>query len=221
MAPRLPTLPVTRDIKQCGTNKPDDTLEISGRNGVKNALLWLPSHPRPLGPPRDVKIELSGCQFSPHIVVAAPGSTLQIKNLDPVFHSVAASGETAFDFPMPVQGYSVPVKITREGPVALRCKANPWMGGVVYAVSTAAVKLTDADGGYVLDVAPGNYTLKLWHERLGTREENVSVRAGETTYKDFALPPTLTPRPGPTGPAERPPPPDFQDGFGGSTAGLR
>ena len=41
LAPKLAPLPVTRDMKTCGTTKPDESLEVGQGGGVKNAVLWI------------------------------------------------------------------------------------------------------------------------------------------------------------------------------------
>lgn len=219
VAPKLAALPVTRDIKQCGTNKADDSLETGPNNGVKNVAVWLADGPKLSEDQAPaVKLDLAACMFTPHVAIAAPGSVLTITNKDPVFHDIRASGVAEFNYPMPVQGYSVPTKLTLAGILKLRCNANPWISAVVHVVPTTAVVLTEADGSYVLDVPPGRYHFKLWHERLGEREATIEVIAGETTYKDFALAPNLLPRVG-QGLGERPSGPPQDDltmggGFG-------
>src|SRR4051812_6085377 len=47
LAPKLATLPVTRDIKSCGTNKPDESLVVGQAGGVKNAVVWIADGPKP------------------------------------------------------------------------------------------------------------------------------------------------------------------------------
>ena len=42
--------------------------------------------------------------------------------------------------------------------------------------------LSDPQGNFRLEgVPPGEYTLTLWHELLGTQEESVTVAKGETS----------------------------------------
>lgn len=212
LAPKLAALPVTRDIKQCGINKPDESLLVGANNGVKDVALWIPSGPqRPEGTAPELKLALAGCQFVPHVAFAAPGARLKLVNQDPVFHSVEGKGAAEFDLPMPVQGYVAPVALKAPGLVKLRCKANPWMSASIQVVATTAATLSAADGTYAINLPPGKHVLRLWHERLGEALENVEVVSGSTTYKDFSMVPNLLPPPRATG--ERPPdPPDTTPG---------
>src|SRR4051812_904470 len=47
LAPKLANLPVTRDMKTCGTNKPDESLEIGQGGAVKDAVIWFTDVPIP------------------------------------------------------------------------------------------------------------------------------------------------------------------------------
>ena len=42
--------------------------------------------------------------------------------------------------------------------------------------------MTDPEGKFVIQGLPaGTFTLKLWHETLGTQERQVKIKAGEAT----------------------------------------
>src|SRR4051812_25556152 len=90
LAPKLANLPVTRDMKTCGTSKPDDSLEVKD-SGVKNAVIWLADLPEPnsFKPPKE-KLDQQGCQFSPHVLVAPVGATVDVINSDKALHNVRA-----------------------------------------------------------------------------------------------------------------------------------
>src|SRR5713101_3133208 len=57
LPPKLAPLPVTRDIKICGTSKPDESLEVGQGGGVKNAVLWIVDGPKPARPEK-IKVTL-------------------------------------------------------------------------------------------------------------------------------------------------------------------
>src|SRR5436853_454979 len=57
LAPKLAPLPVTRDTKICGVNKPDEALVIGTGGGIKNAVLWVAGAPAAKEPPKAVKLE--------------------------------------------------------------------------------------------------------------------------------------------------------------------
>jgi hypothetical protein len=46
--------------------------------------------------------------------------------------------------------------------------------------------VTDAEGRFLLDqVPPGQYTLRLWHERLGTLESPIQLQADQQIFLTF------------------------------------
>src|ERR1700682_4974153 len=63
LAPKLANLPVTRDIKICGTSKPDEALEVGAGGGVKNAVIWVADVPAPKKREKKHKLDQQGCLF--------------------------------------------------------------------------------------------------------------------------------------------------------------
>src|SRR3954463_2862506 len=68
LAPKLANLPVTRDMKTCGSTKPDDSLEVKD-GGVKNAVVWFTDMPEGKDfKPGKQKLDQQGCMFVPHVL---------------------------------------------------------------------------------------------------------------------------------------------------------
>src|SRR5437868_2479846 len=69
LAPKLAPLPVTRDMKTCGTTKPDESLEVSQGGGVKNAVLWIADGPKAAKDASKSKVTLDQkqCEYAPHV----------------------------------------------------------------------------------------------------------------------------------------------------------
>src|SRR5512140_1288672 len=82
LAPKLANLPVTRDMKVCGTSKPDESLEVKD-SGIKNAVVWLTDVPEAKGARHEKqKLDQQSCAFVPHVVVAPVGSDVDVVNSD-------------------------------------------------------------------------------------------------------------------------------------------
>jgi plastocyanin len=192
LAPKLANLPVTKDMKYCGTSKPDESLEVGTGGGVKNVVLWLPDLPAPKKIEKKQKLDQQACVFTPHVIAATVGSMLDVVNSDPVLHNARAqAGETrAFNYAMPIKGHTVPTRLKKEGHYKVSCDVHPWMRGWLVVLPNAAYAVTDANGAFSLeDVPPGKHKIKIWHERLGEREDEVEVAAGATATHDVALNP--------------------------------
>jgi hypothetical protein len=79
--------------------------------------------------------------------------------------------------------------LPKPGVLRISCDVHPWMRAVVDVLNTSAFAVTDAQGVYFIDVAPGKYTLRLWHERLGERTFAVELASGQTLRQDIQLTP--------------------------------
>ena len=188
LAPKLAPIPVGKDMKICGTSKPDEALEIGPGGGVKSALLWDPQGPPPAkGSKPRARVALLACQVVPHVSAMAVPGELVLTNEDGLFHNITATGDHAFSYAMPIKGHVIPTKLRKPGVLKLESKNHPWMKGYLHALPTTAFMVTEADGTFYLDLPPGKHTLQLWHERLGERKDQVEVVAGETTLHDLAL----------------------------------
>jgi plastocyanin len=189
LAPRLAPLPVTRDMKVCGNNKPDESVEVSQGGGVRNAVVWLIDVPVP----KDVKahkerLDQEHCAFVPHVVAAPVGSTVDVINSDKALHNVRAqAGDVKLmNYAMPIPGHVVPTKLKKDGIFKVSCDVHPWMRAWLVVLPTAAFAVTGEDGKYgIADLPPGRHRIKIWHERLGEREAEVEIRADETATYDL------------------------------------
>ena len=193
LAPKLPPLPVTRDTKICGTNKPDEALVIGIGGGIKNAVIWLADVPagKDAAPPK-IRLDQHACRFEPRVAVVPVGATLEVVNSDTVLHHPKAQGgeKTAFSFPMPLKGHTVGKRLDKVETLRVTCESHPWMRAFVLVLDAGIYAVTDEQGAFTLPNVPaGKHKLKLWHERLGEREETVEVTSGETATRDLTLAP--------------------------------
>jgi plastocyanin len=192
LAPRLANLPVTRDMKTCGSSKQDESLEVKD-SGVKNAVVWLADVPTPKDykPPKE-KLDQQGCVFLPHVLVAPVGATVDVVNSDKALHNVRAQAgaDRLFNYAMPIPGHVVPTKLKKEGIFKLSCDVHPWMRGWLLALPTTRYAVSGEDGTYrIADLPPGKHKLKIWHERFGERDAEVEIAAGGTATHDVAYNP--------------------------------
>jgi len=192
LAPKLANLPVTRDMKFCGTSKADESLEVGEGGGVRNVVVWVPDVPLPKKIARKEKLDQQACLFTPHVVAAPVGAVLDVVNSDPVLHNARAqAGETRiFNYAMPIKGHTVPTRLKKDGFYKVSCDVHPWMRAWLVVLPTAAYTVSDASGAYKLeDLPPGKHKIKIWHERLGEREDEVEVPAAGSVTHDIAMNP--------------------------------
>jgi hypothetical protein len=191
-APARPPLPVGKHREVCGESVPDDRLVIGPRGGVRYAVVTVEGVRGGRKPERDATIVLDNraCRFEPHVQVAEVGQWLDVRNSDPILHNADArlGQEVLFNLPLP-PGRQLRRPLGRAGLIAFTCNVrHSWMGAWVVVADHPYHAVTDAYGEYeIRDLPPGSYTLRVWHEELGTREVPVTVAPGATAVVDVAF----------------------------------
>jgi hypothetical protein len=180
----------SRDVHFCGMTQPDLSLQIGINGGLLETVLWAPDGPPPPKGARPVaRVEIEGCRFIPHVLATTDNAELTLVNRDGLYHNVTGAGIATFNLALVLKDHDLPMHLKKPGLLTLESKLRAWMKGYVQSLPTTAWSMTDTDGSYFIDLPPGKHQLKLWHERLGEREETVDIAAGETTLKDFQLTP--------------------------------
>jgi hypothetical protein len=181
-APRDTSITPTHDVAVC---RPFSESAVPSRDGgVGNAVVWLSGvagGPRD-DAPRRVKLTLDGCRLDPRVQRVAMGSTVLVNGRDAMMSRLqfTAEGEAAprATALLSDAGQIVPTDEAsrRPGLVKVTDDLHPWVRGYLVVAPHPFVAVTGADGQFRFDnVPPGRYTLHVWHERLGTREQKVRV----------------------------------------------
>jgi plastocyanin len=104
--------------------------------------------------------------FLPHVLPIPTGSTVDFPNADPIFHNAFSSySGQIFDVGLYPPGTSRSVRFLRPGIVRVFCNIHPAMSAVVLVLDTPYFAATAADGSFHIDAPPGEYQLKVFHER--------------------------------------------------------
>lgn len=108
--------------------------------------------------------------FTPRVLAVATGDTVEIQNLDRVYHNTfSVSPAKRFDLGKYAPGFVTPVVFENAGVVNLHCDIHPSEAGFVVAVPNHIFTRPDSLGRFELPKLPlGSYTLKVWHPRMGT-----------------------------------------------------
>jgi hypothetical protein len=193
--PVRPPLPVFKSHEVCGDGVPDERLVVGHSGGVRYVVVTVEGVRDGKKPERDTTITLDNraCRFVPHVQVAEVGQWLAITNSDPILHNADAhiGTDPLFNVALLPKGH-VRKPLARAGLVAITCDVrHTWMSAFVDVAEHPYHTVTDVDGAYeIRDLPPGSYTLRVWHEELGTRTLPFSVKADDTAKVDveFSLP---------------------------------
>jgi len=178
--PEKKTVTINIDQYVCGKSRESEDLVLGPNRGVRWAVVSLQTPPpgvRGEAPPGPVQVDQQQCVYVPRVVIVPVGGTVEFLNSDRLLHNLhSVSTENAtFNRTQP-KGRTVPVAFKKPEIVRIDCDLHTWMRAWVVVAEHPFFAVTGANGEFALDnVPPGKYTLKIWHETLGTVTRDVTV----------------------------------------------
>jgi plastocyanin len=185
-------LPVTIDQYVCGKDKPADDLVVGAQRGVRSAVVWLKTPPAGASwPTAPVKVEMDqrSCVFVPRVVLVPAGGTVEFLNSDRLLHNLhgAPKVNSPFNRTQP-KGRTISIAFARPELIRVDCDLHSWMRGWIVVADHPFYAITGDTGRFTFDnVPPGQYTLQIWHERLGRRTSTVTVAGDGPTPVNIEL----------------------------------
>jgi len=159
-----------------------ELLVVGPGQGLKNVFVYIKDG---LGartyatPTTPVTLDQKGCRYVPHVFGVQAGQTIQVANRDTTLHNVHAmpKNNREFNFGQPANVPAVPRVFDKpEIGLPFRCDVHGWMNAYVNVVPHPFFAVTNDNGGFeIKGLPPGTYTIELWHERLGTQSQPVTV----------------------------------------------
>jgi len=196
---QIRTAAAAAGLAACALAAPAARAQVSGRvtvmdaggkaaGDVGNAVVYLEGR-GPRGTPVRVDDALDGRSFNPRVVVVPVGSVIRFPNHDPFNHNVfSLSDPNDFDLGLYGRGESGDHRFRHPGLVRVYCNIHPQMAGFILVRDNAYFAQPGADGSYTIPaVAPGTYTLHVWHERAPEATREITVPAGGLTGQDVTL----------------------------------
>ena len=188
-APVETTVETDRDQSVCGPRVAEESVLVAD-GGLENVVVRI-EVPGARSTPRTLVLDQQGCRYRPRIQAAAPGSTLELRNGDPVLHNVHgyAGAATAFNVPMPTPGGKTPRLLARPGVIRVACDVHGWMSASILVTETPHVLVTGKGGRFELkDVPAGSWQAVAWHEKYGEKRQVIEVPAAGATALTFSFP---------------------------------
>src|SRR2546423_1385634 len=136
--------------------------------------------PKPPAQPVQVittkRVSQKGAMFSPHVLPVVVGTTVEWPNNDEIFHNVfSISDAKQFDLGLYQKPEVKSVIFDKPGRVDVFCSIHTSMNCIVLVLETPHFAGTDDKGRYsIVNVPPGTYRLKGWHERLPSQVKEVT-----------------------------------------------
>lgn len=134
------------------------------------------------------RIEQSGYQFRPSLMVVQAGTPVVFPNKDSMYHSVFSYSETkSFDLGRFRQGEEPDaVFFDKPGLVQLYCEVHEHMRASLIVVDTPWFVCTQPDGSFEISgITPGKYTATIWLSAKKSFEQIIEITAGKTLEVDW------------------------------------
>jgi plastocyanin len=190
-APAPKKLDVNKDKEVCGkTPKTDQSLVVNNGN-LANAVVTITDIQKGKKiEAKKVTLDQNGCEYKPHVLAFPAGSTVEILNPDGILHNVHSYSKvnSPFNQAQPKFKKTLDVKIEKPEAIEVKCDVHGWMHGWLVATENPYFAVTDNSGAFKLtDVPAGNYTVEVWHEKLGKSTQKVTVKAKEEAKVNFEV----------------------------------
>jgi plastocyanin len=114
--------------------------------------------------------------FIPHVLPVQIGTTVDFLNNDEVKHNVFSPDHEKYNLGTWPKGAVKQYTFTKKGVYTQLCNVHPEMESFIVALDTPYFTVTDKDGNFELQgVAPGSYTVKVWHKKLRFKKQQIAV----------------------------------------------
>jgi len=141
-------------------------------------------------PSEPVVVEQKGCMYQPHVMAVRANQKLELVNDDRTSHNIhpVPTNNREWNKAEP-PGTKLEDSFAREEvAIPVKCNVHPWMRGYIAVFKHPYFAVTGKDGSFDLSNLPaGTYTIKAWHEKLGTATQTVTIRASETKEISFTF----------------------------------
>jgi hypothetical protein len=167
---------------------------VTGKDGgLANAFVYIQAglEDKNFEPPKEpVALDQHGCMFTPRVLGVSMGQGLVLKNSDLVTHNI---------HPLPVNNREwnqeqspgapeVQHRFARpEVMIPVKCNIHSWMHAYIGVLSHPYFAVTGTDGAFQLKNVPtGDYTVAVWHEKLGEQKQQVHIAASTPSAVNFS-----------------------------------
>jgi hypothetical protein len=171
----------------------DEEIVVGPSGSLKNVLVRITkgitgSFDPPLS---NATLDQVDCMYRPRVLGIMAGQSLLIKNSDRTLHNVHTyKGASTIFNQAQVPGLPPMAKKFNDvgDVIKFKCDVHPWMTGYVGVSNHPFFAVTEDNGAFTIGkVPPGTYTLEAWHERLGVKTAEVTVKGDKVAEANFAF----------------------------------
>lgn len=172
----------------------DDPVAVGSNGTLANVFVYIKTGLEGKAfeaPTAAVTIDQRGCWFRPRVFGIQTGQTLQVTNSDPVTHNIHPLAQVNREWNHSQGQGDAPLArrfVKPEIMIRVKCNIHSWMRAYIGVVEHPYFAVTGANGTFeIRNVPPGDYTLGVWQETLGTQEQKISVPPSGKVEADFTF----------------------------------
>lgn len=127
-------------------------------------------------PANNPTLDQRNMTFIPHVLPVQTGTTVDFLNNDEVKHNVFSPDHEKYNLGTWPKGAIKQFTFTSQGVYTQLCNVHPEMESYIVALDTPYFTVTDKEGNFELQgVPPGDYTVKVWHEKLRFSSQEIAL----------------------------------------------
>jgi plastocyanin len=172
----------------------DESFVVNPNGTLSNVFIYLKSGLEGKKfevPAPPVVIDQNGCWFHPRVVGIQTGQILQVTNSDPVTHNIHPLAQINREWNHSQGQGDAPLArrfIKPEVMIRVKCNIHSWMRAFIGVVEHPYFAVTGSDGTFEIpNVPPGNYVIEAWQEKLGTQEQNITLKPSRKIETSFTF----------------------------------
>jgi plastocyanin len=177
-----------------GPNPVNDAVLVHD-GGLENAFVYVKTGLDPAYsfdvPTTPVELDQRGCRYVPRIFGVRAGQPVVVMNGDDTLHNVHSlpKENREFNNSMSMKGERRTYTFDKpEVMVRFKCDVHNWMTAYAGVMAHPFFAVTKADGSFEIPgLPPGTYTVEAWHERFGTRTQQVTVADHQAQSTSFTF----------------------------------
>jgi plastocyanin len=170
----------------------EDIVQVGSDGGLANAFVYIQTglEGKKFEPVKDaVVLDQKGCMFAPRALGVRAGQPVDLRNSDKVTHNIhpVPKNNREWEQSQAPGSPDAPHKFAYpEVMIPVKCNIHQWMHAYIGVVEHPYFAVTGADGSFDLsNVPPGDYTLAIWHEKLGDQTKQVHLAASGNEALEF------------------------------------
>lgn len=170
----------------------EEAVAVGKEGGLANAFVYIQTglEGKKFEPVQEpVVLDQRGCMFVPRAIGLQAGQTMKLRNSDKVSHNVHPVPKNNREW-NESQAPGTPDAERRfaraEVMIPVKCNIHQWMHAYIGVVEHPYFAVTGPDGSFELsNVPPGEYTVAVWHEKLGDQTKQIRLAASASETVDF------------------------------------